>query len=73
MTHLKITALHPSKLDIGYCQKAGDIANLKSGYWILPTEKWDIRILDPLKEYVASLIGLYMLYIRTMVQFRVLE
>ena len=31
-------ALYPSKLDIGYCQKAGDIANLKSGYWILPTE-----------------------------------
>ncbi len=31
-------ALYPSKLDIGYYQKAGDIANLKSGYWILPTE-----------------------------------
>ncbi len=33
-----LRALHPSKLDIGYCQKVGDIVNLKSGYWILPTE-----------------------------------
>ncbi len=31
-------ALHPSKLDIGYCQTVGDMANLNSGYWILPTE-----------------------------------
>ena len=34
----KSRALHPSKLDIGYCQKVADIVNLKSGYWILPTE-----------------------------------
>ena len=25
-------ALYPSKLDIGHCQKAEDIVNLKSGY-----------------------------------------
>ena len=31
-------ALHPSKLNIGHCQKAVDIVHLKSGYWILPTE-----------------------------------
>ncbi len=35
---MKARALHPSKLDIGYCQKVGDIVNLKSGYWILPSE-----------------------------------
>ncbi len=33
-----LRALHPSKLDIGYCQKTGDIVNLKSEYWISPTE-----------------------------------
>ena len=38
LTGKAIRALHPSKLDIGYCQKSGDIDNLKSGYWILPTE-----------------------------------
>ena len=35
-------ALEPRNLDIGYCQKTGDITNLKSGYWIPVTE---IRIL----------------------------
>ena len=47
VTSLKSRALHPLKQDIGYCLKTGNIVNLKSGYWILPTENgilgyWDI-------------------------------
>ena len=51
---LNYRALHPQKLDIGYCLKIGDIVTLKFGYWILPTEKeilgslkigyWDISL-----------------------------
>ncbi len=41
-------ALYTSKLDIGYCQKAGDIVNLKSGYSGLQMAKpkigWNVRV-----------------------------
>ena len=40
----------PAPPKTGYCQKTGDIVNLKSGYWILPTENGIlIRILGSLK------------------------
>ena len=34
-----VRALHPRKLDIGYCLKTGDIVTLKFGYWILCTDR----------------------------------
>ncbi len=37
-------ALHTLKLDIGYRQKAGDIANLNFGCWILPTENGILEV-----------------------------